>query len=47
MEKITVEDIHETAKKHIHPENVIISIAGNAERIFQIYGTIWECICFK
>jgi len=33
MEKITVEDIHETAKKHIHPENVIISIAGNAERI--------------
>jgi len=32
IEKVNVDDILCTARKHIHPENVIISIAGNADR---------------
>ncbi len=32
IEKLNVDDILNTARKHIHPENVIISIAGNADR---------------
>lgn len=33
LEKISAEEILETARKHILPENVIISIAGNADKI--------------